>query len=546
MSFNRKWPLECEFHKWQYRIVFIYIMEILIYILAPLVVANLVVAVFSLIRMRKPDSDKAEEALREEFRVSREENAQQSIQLREEVRSMQNQSNDSLIKTVNTMGSEQEKRLDKLTDVIGKSGETIREGIENFIKQAEGSLKEIRASNEERFEKIRASVNEQIQEMMAKEEKKLGEVVSSLDKLSRSNRDDLEKARKTMEENRKTLETQFQRIQESNEKKLDEMRESNEKELNKMRETVDEKLQSTLEKRLGESFKLVSDRLEAVHKGLGEMQELATGVGDLKRVLTNVRERGTLGEYLLGDILADILTPDQYERNVRPTSTREVVEFAVRLPGKDGNEGHPVWLPIDSKFPKENYERLLDAVKQSDPNAAQLAEKALADDVRKAAKDISGKYVSPPQTTDFAIMFLPTEGLYAEVLRQPGLHDQLQSQYRVLVTGPTTLAALLNSLRIGFRTLAIEKRSSEVWQVLGAVKTEFFKFGEALKKVKKQLNSAAKTIDDDLGTRTRVMTRKLREVEKLPQQETDNLLGLTNGGREAAEDGNSENEGDEE
>ena len=521
-------------------------MEILIYILALLVVTNLVVAVLSLIRMRKPDSDKAEKALREEFRVSREENAQQSIQLREEVRSMQNQSNDSLIKTVNTMGSEQEKRLDKLTEVIGKSGETIREQIEKLIKQAEGSLKEIRASNEERFEKIWTSVNEQIQEMMAKEEKNLGEVVSSLDKLSRSNREDMEKARKTLEENRKTLETQFQGIRESSEKKLDEMRESNEKELNKMRETVDEKLQSTLEKRLGESFKLVSERLEAVHKGLGEMQELATGVGDLKRVLSNVRDRGTFGEYLLGDILADILTPDQYGQNVRPTSTREVVEFAVKLPGKEGNEEHPVWLPIDSKFPKENYERLLGAAKQSDRNAVQSAEKALTDDVRKAAKDISGKYVSPPQTTDFAIMFLPTEGLYAEVLRQPGLHDQLQSQYRVLATGPTTLAALLNSLRIGFRTLAIEKRSSEVWQVLGAVKTEFFKFGEALKKVKKQLNSAAKTIDDDLGTRTRVMTRKLREVEELPQQETDNLLGLTNGRSEAAEDENSENEGDEE
>ena len=510
-------------------------MESMIYILVTLVVTNLIVAVLALIRMGKPGSDKAEKALSKEFRASREESAKQSSQLREEVRNMQTQSNNLLIQTVNTMGSEQEKRLDKLTDVIGKSGETTRDQIEKLIERAEVSLKEIRASNEERFEKIRASVNGQIQEMMAKEEKKLGEVVSSLGDLSRSNRDDLEKARKTMEENRKTLETQFQRIQESNEKKLDEMR-----------NTVDEKLQSTLEKRLGESFKLVSERLEAVHKGLGEMQELATGVGDLKRVLTNVRERGTWSEYLLGDILADILTPDQYERNVRPTGTREVVEFAVKLPGKDGNEGHPVWLPIDSKFPKENYERLLDAAKQSDRNAVQSAEKALADDVQKAAKDISGKYVSPPQTTDFAIMFLPTEGLYAEVLRQPGLHDQLQSQYRVLATGPTTLAALLNSLRIGFSTLAIEERSSEVWQVLRAVKKEFSKFGDTLKKVKKQLNSAAKTIDDDLGTRTRVMTRKLREVEKLPQQETNKLLGLTNGGREAEKDENSESEGDEE
>ena len=500
-------------------------MEILLYILATLVAANLVVAILSLIRMERPDSDKAEKALREEFRVSREESAKQSSQLREEVRNMQTQSNEFLIKTVNTMGSKQGERLDKLTDVIGKSEETTRDQIKTLIKQAEVSLKEIRASNEERFEKIRASVNGQIQEMMAKEENKLGEVVSSLDKLSRSNRDDLEKARKTLEENRKTLETQFQRIQESNEKKLDEMR-----------KTVDEKLQSTLEKRLGESFRLVSERLEAVHKGLGEMQELATGVGDLKRVLTNVRERGTWSEYLLGDILADILTPDQYERNVRPTGTREVVEFAVKLPGKDGNEGHPVWLPIDSKFPKENYERLLDAAKQSDRNTVQSAEKALADDVRRAAKDISEKYVSPPQTMEFAIMFLPTEGLYAEVLRQPGLHDQLQSKYRVLATGPTTLAAFLNSLRMGFRTLAIEKRSSEVWKVLSAVKTEFGKFGTVLDKVKNQLDTASKSIDQT-GRHSRVIERTLNTVEQLPAgEDAGALLGLPKTQSEASDE----------
>lgn len=500
-------------------------MEILICILALLVVANFVVAILSLIRMGRPDSDKAEKALGEEFRASREESAKQSSQLREEVRNMQTQSNNLLIQTVNTMGSEQGERLDKLTDVISKSGETTRDQIETLIKRAEVSLKEIRASNEERFEKIRDSVNKQIEEMMAKEEKKLGEVVSSLDKLSQSNRDDLEKARKTMEENRKTLETQFQRIQESNEKKLDEMR-----------KTVDEKLQSTLEKRLGESFKLVSERLEAVHKGLGEMQELATGVGDLKRVLTNVRERGTWSEYLLGDILEDILTPDQYARNVRPTGTREVVEFAVKLPGKDGNEGHPVWLSIDSKFPKENYERLLDAAKQSDRNAVQSAEKALADDVRRAAKDISEKYVSPPQTTEFAIMFLPTEGLYAEVLRQPGLHDQLQSKYRVLATGPTTLAAFLNSLRMGFRTLAIEKRSSEVWKVLSAVKTEFGKFGTVLDKVKKQLDTASESINQT-GTRSRAIERTLNTVEQLPAgEDAGALLGLPKTQSEASDE----------
>lgn len=491
-------------------------METLIYILASLVFVNLVVAVLSLIRMGKPDSDKAEKTLREEFRVSREEIAKQSIQLREEVRNMQNQSNDSLIKTVNTMGGEQEKRLDKLAGAIGKSEETTRDQIETLIKQAEVSLKEIRASNEDRFEKIRASVNGQIQEMMAKEEKKLGEVVQSLNKLSQSNRDEMDKARKTLEENRKTLETQFQRIQESNEKKLDEMR-----------KTVDEKLQSTLEKRLGESFKLVSERLEEVHKGLGEMQELATGVGDLKRVLSNVKTRGTFAEVQLGALLEQILTPSQYAKNVRPRpDSNEIVEYAIRLPGPNDGNKTPIWLPIDAKFPTADYERLQEAAESGDAEKVNRASNALIKAIESSAADIRTKYVSPPHTTDFAILFLPTEGLYAEVVRRPETLERLQSTHRVVPAGPTTLAAILNSLQMGFRTLAIEKRSSEVWKVLSAVKTEFGKFGIVLDKVKKQLDTASKSIDQT-GTRSRAIERRLNTVEQLPAgEDAGALLGL--------------------
>ncbi len=491
-------------------------MEILLYVLATLVAANLVVAILSLIRMGRPDSDKAEKALREEFRVSREESAKQSSQLREEVRNMQTQSNNLLIQNVNTMGSKQGERLDKLTDVIGKSGETTREQIETLIKRAEVSLKEIRASNEERFEKIRDSVNKQIQEMMAKEEKKLGEVVSSLDKLSRSNRDDLEKARKTLEENRKTLETQFQRIQESNEKKLDEMR-----------NTVDEKLQSTLEKRLGESFRLVSERLEAVHKGLGEMQELATGVGDLKRVLSNVKTRGTFAEVQLGALLEQILTPNQYAKNVRPRpDSNEIVEYAIRLPGPNDGNKTQIWLPIDAKFPTADYERLQEAAESGDAKKVNHASNALIKTVESSAADIRTKYVSPPHTTDFAILFLPTEGLYAEVVRRPETLERLQHTHRVVPAGPTTLAAILNSLQMGFRTLAIEKRSSEVWKVLSAVKTEFSNFGTVLDKVKNQLDTASKSIDQT-GRCSRAIERKLNTVEQLPAgEDAGALLGL--------------------
>ncbi len=307
------------------------------------------------------------------------------------------------------------------------------------------------------------------------------------------------------------------------ESRLDAIRRENTEQLEKMRHTVDEKLQSTLEKRLGESFKQVSDRLEAVYKGLGEMQTLAAGVGDLKRVLTNVKSRGTWGEVQLEALLEQTLTREQYEKNVatRPGS-RERVEFAIRLPGHEGQA--QVWLPVDSKFPVEDYERLVNAAERAEPQAVEEAAKALEARIRLEARAIRDKYIDPPATTDFAILFLPTEGLYAEVLRRPGLADALQREYRVSVAGPTTLSALLNSLQMGFRTLAIEKRSSEVWLVLGAVKTEFAKFGDVLAAAKKQLQSVANSIEA-AEVRTRAMDRRLKDVEAMPEPEARGVLG---------------------
>jgi DNA recombination protein RmuC len=330
-------------------------------------------------------------------------------------------------------------------------------------------------------------------------------------------------------------------LQETVDGRLQELRSSNERKLDQMREVVDEKLQSTLEKRLGESFKLVGDRLEAVQQGLGEMRNLASGVGDLKKVLTNVKARGTWGEVQLGALLDQILSPDQFDRNVKPRpDSGEMVEFAIRLPGPNDDPKQCVWLPIDSKFPQEDYLRLVEASDKGDVAAVQQAQSALIRSIQDSAKDVSAKYLNPPFTTDFAILFLPTEGLYAEALRHPGLVERLQREHRIVVAGPTTLAAVLNSLRIGFRTLAIEQRSSEVWKVLGAVKTEFTKFGEVLAKVKRQLDTAGRTIEET-GVRTRAMERRLRSVEELPADAAAAALELPSEGPldllDAQEDG---------
>ena len=308
--------------------------------------------------------------------------------------------------------------------------------------------------------------------------------------------------------------------------RLKQLQDDNAKQIDKMRATVDEKLQGTLEKRLGESFKLVSDRLEQVHQGLGAMQQLASDVGGLQKILTNVRTRGGWGEVQLGALLEQVLTADQFARNVKTRDeSGENVEFAIKLPGDEN--GAPVWLPIDSKFPTEDYQRLVGAQEKGDVAAIDDAMKSLETQLRKSAKDICTKYINPPKTTDFALMFLPTEGLYAEAIRRVGLVEQVQRDCRVVFAGPTTLVALLNSLQMGFRTLAIQKRSSEVWNLLAGVKTEFGKFGDALSAVKDKLDQAARKMED-VDVRSRAITKKLQKVEELPsnpQPLLRNLLG---------------------
>jgi DNA recombination protein RmuC len=503
-------------------------------------VLTLLVAILIWIKIRQPIGQNLDKTLRDELRESRDETTRQARDLREEVSNTQAKANEVLVRTVNTLGDDQKNIIERLTRTIderleqvrvmldeklGQSADSQRKGLENFGRTVTGltdmtktelltqreriqtQLQEIQKSNEERFDKVREAVDEKLRQVLEDQRKHLADVITALKGLEKAQQQEQEKAREA-------LDSKFRQIQESNEKKLDEMR-----------QTVDEKLHHTLEKRLGESFKIVSERLEAVQRGLGEMQTLATGVGDLKRVLGNVKERGTWGEYQLGAILSEILTPDQYAQNVRTKEGRESVEFAVKLPGRSQDHDTPVWLPIDSKFPKESYERLVDAARIADADAVEAASNELRKAVVKMARDIQEKYINPPASTDFGILFLPTEGLYAEVLRQSGLHDELQQKHRVLVAGPTTLSAILNSLRVGFQTLAIEKRASEVWTVLGAVKTEFGKFGDFLSKVKRHIDAASQTLDAS-ATRTRAMERKLKAVEQLPADQVQTVLAL--------------------
>lgn len=417
------------------------------------------------------------------------------------------------------LGKAQKEQLEGMSGQLRQMNDANQASIDRVRKTLDERVGQLQEGNEKKFTEIRGAMADGLKmagetivkatDGMAKaQQEKLDGVATQLKELNTNNQGAIERVRTTLDARVKELQT-------NNEKKLDEMR-----------KTVDEKLHDTLEKRLGESFKLVSDRLEAVHKGLGEMQNLASGVGDLKRVLTNVKARGTWAEVQLGAILDQILTPDQYDKNVcvKPDTT-ERVEFAVRLPGPKDDPNSVVHLPIDSKFPQEDYARLQDAADKADPIAVQAATDALLRAVKASAKEIHDKYINPPATTDFAILFLPTEGLYAEVLRQPAMVEELQQNFRIVVAGPTNLVAILSSLRVGFQTLAIEQRASEVWRVLAAVKTEFGKFGDVLAKVKKQLSTASKTIDQT-SVRTRAMERKLRSVEQLPGAESLDILAL--------------------
>jgi len=409
----------------------------------------------------------------------------------------------------------------------GQAQQLLQEELRAGRGEAEKNAIALRQELARAQEKTHASLSTTLSDLSEIQKTQITGMTQQLRDVTESNRAALDRIRTT-------LDTRVSELQAGNEKRLEEMR-----------RTVDEKLESTLEKRLGESFKLVSDRLEKVHQGLGEMQSLAAGVGDLKRVLTNVKARGTWAEVQLGALLEQILTPDQFARNVQTrASSRDVVEYAVNLPGRPGEDGTPVWLPIDSKFPQEDYLRLQEAADRGDGEAVAKSTAALVRAVRKAAKDIHDKYLEPPATTDFAIMYMATEGLYAEVLRQPGLMEDLQQTCRVVVAGPTTISAILSSLRMGFQTLAIEKRASEVWKVLAAVKTEFGKFGKVLDKMKKQLGSVSRTLEET-ETRTRVMERRLRSVEQLPSVDADEIFQLTGGGEEISEPDPADDDGEE-
>ena len=368
--------------------------------------------------------------------------------------------------TANTLSVQLKGTADTLVGVVGKLGEGQSQHLGDVIKSIETTVN---------------TLVKTVSELGETQTEKLANVSNSVNDLMQANETSLENVRNKLNEGLQALQN-----------------------------TVDEQLQSTLERRIGESFKLVSNHLEAVQQGLGEMRTLATQVGDLKKVLTNVRARGTWGEVKLRGILEQVLTPDQYDKNVRiKEHSREVVEFAIRLPGRDDQPGSCVWLPIDSTFPVASYERLVEA---TDPETERKATRDFIRVVEAKARTIRDRYIAPPQTTDFAIMFLPTEGLYAEVLREPGQVVKLQTRYRIVVAGPTTLAAILSSLRMGFQTLAIQQRSSEVWEVLAAVKTEFDRFGEVMDRLKSQLNAAANTVAQT-DVRIRAMKRNLREVE---------------------------------
>ncbi len=464
------------------------LIDILMLILLAAVVVVLALQGLTLLRQRqgddpgpkleslRSDNERLERTLREEQRAGRGELTQAFEQFRGH---MQQQ--------LDAMSAQQRERIDGFGTRLGQLTERTDRGLETLRSTLNEDARKTRAEMQASQQRFGDLLAERLNALTEHNEKRLGDV-------------------------RTTLAEQLKDLQKDNAQQLD-----------KMRHTVDEKLQSTLETRLGQSFKLVSERLEQVQRGLGEMQELAHGVGDLKRVLGNVKTRGTFGEVQLGTLLDQVLIAEQYAANIATVpGSGERVEFAIRLPGSD-SDGQ-VWLPIDAKFPREDYERLLEAQDNADADAASVASLALERRIRDEARTIREKYVAPPHTTDFAILFLPTEGLYAEMIRRPGLSDLLQREHRITLAGPTTLTALLNSLQMGFRTLAIEKRSSEVWQLLGAVKTEFGKFGGVLDRARKQLDTVRNSIDN-AGVRTRAIERKLRGVESISSEDTQTLLG---------------------
>ena len=562
-------------------------MEILLGVVVVLLVVVVVLQVFLLRAQRKPDlelkplhaqleaveraQERAERGLREEVGRSRDEFGKQALSNRQELQATLTGFATALTHEITAISNAQHSRL----ELLGQEMAGLHNAVDDKLAGMRDTVDQVRTSLEERIttvfgehlrhvDQIRSAQSGQLTELTQTTDLKLESIRSAIDERMTSYQEEagrkLDLIRGELTGNVQTIRaevgeslksfndsvvksvmelgsaqaTQLSRLTETTDQKLEIMRntvhdrlqalqEENTLKLEQIRHIVDEQLQSTLDKRLGDSFKTVSDRLEQVHRGLGEMQTLASGVGDLKKLLGNVRVRGTWGEVQLGMLLEQMLTPEQYGTNIATTGTGERVEFAIKLPGSEPDL--PVWLPIDAKFPKEDYERLLEAVDRADANAVEESARQLELRVRQCAKDMTQKYVAPPKTTDFAILYLPTEGLYAEVLRRPGLIESLQHDCRVTVAGPTTLAALLNSLQMGFRTLAIQQRSSEVWEVLGVVKTEFAKYAGVLEKVHKKLQEADHTVEAGL-TRTRVIQKKLKNVQELAPGEAPEALDI--------------------
>ncbi len=488
--------------------------------LAALLPGRVVSALRTLLVDRLDGFEKGQERLerltRDEISKNRDEATAGAHQFREEVRATLKDSTESTFRSVGAFGDRLETFTKAIEQKLGAFQTIVDERLRDSREDAGKRLDQTRAELSDASGMLRSelgaalknlndSVLKQMTDLAALQKGQFDGFAGQLARLTDSNEKRLESLRTTVDE------------------RLNALQQESSARLEQMRATVDEKLQGTLEKRLGDSFKLVSERLEAVQRGLGEMQTLATGVGDLKRVLTNVKVRGTWGEVQLGTLLEQLLSPEQFARNVATKpGCGERVEYVIRLPGHDEDTGE-VLLPIDAKFPSEDYQRLVEAADRGDAPAVEECSRALELRIKSCARDIHDKYVNPPMTTDFAFLFLPTEGLYAEVIRRAGLTELLQREYKVVVAGPTTLSALLNSLQMGFRTLAIQKRSSEVWQVLGAVKTEFGKFGQVIEKVEKKLQEASNTLET-VATRSRVIQRKLRTVQELPAPDAEALL----------------------
>lgn len=433
------------------------------------------------------------------------ESSVQAKSLREEVVGTLTKISEAMSNTLKDLSAAEKVQLDSFSTQLTELTKSTTGSLDTMRVQASGNAKELREEIVKALTGISETTARTMGELGKTQKSQLDAMAAAMNQLSETNAAKLENVRSTVE-------TKLQMLQTDNAKQLE-----------NMRQTVDEKLQGTLEKRLGESFRQVSERLEQVHKGLGEMQTLATGVGDLKKVLTNVKTRGTWGEVQLGALLEQVLSAEQFVRNAATKDGAERVEFAIKLPGQDDEE--PVLLPIDAKFPVEDYQRLLEAQERTDADGIETAGRQLEIRVKACAKDIRDKYLNPPTTTDFGILFLPIEGLFAEVIRRPGLAESIQRDFRVVIAGPTTLWSILNSLQMGFRTLAIQKRSSEVWTLLGAVKTEWGKYGEVLDAVQKKIHQASETIEK-AQVRTRAIGRKLRNVQELPSEVSTSMLAL--------------------